>query len=757
MVKNKFLSQTHKHNIYDLNIDYTMCFSMTSKEELLVLKHPKIIYMPAKVNKIGRQQSMKVNDTIPSVDQENLPAGSKFDKRNKVSVKQDDITEARKDKVKFKKKLRNKIAINKNDLILVKNSDEVLSEDSLDIAIIKQPKNNKHRKKNKSKQNTFEYTLQDSENRTVDSEIDKNIVIDSPLSIQELAIKLNIPEAEIITGLFLKGISVTINQVIDIPMATEVAINYDFNVLNSVSSTNSNYVKPDDDSISTKTIKRPPVITILGHVDHGKTTLLDAIRSSDLVKQEVGGITQAIAGYEVNWSYNSSTEKLIFLDTPGHEAFSSMRLRGAQVTDIVLLVVAADDGLKPQTIESIKYIKNHNLSCIVAINKIDKPDINVFKVKEELAQHDILGEDWGGDIPIIEISALLGTNIDILLSNICLLSELKELKANPFQLAQGTILEANLDKTKGPVANIIVQNGTLKVGDIIISHNVYGKVKAIINSLGVKVEQAKPSSIVELWGFSSVPQAGAAFSVVNSEKEAKQLINKNRKINDNYSIYKSLNSRVTLDTYNKTAKLKQLNLIIKADTQGSIEAIINSLSQIPQEKVQINIIAASSGNISDTDIDLAMTSNSLVIAFNSNIPLHLASTAEKLNMTLCSFSIIYDLLDYIKLYMLDLIEPEYEKQLIGTAIVQTVFDINKGSVAGCLVSMGKLKQDAAISVYRQNQIVYDGFLNSLKRIKDNVTEVSVDNECGVMCKDYHLWQKQDIIKAYELKQKTKVL
>nr|YP_010985985.1 translation initiation factor IF-2 [Grateloupia asiatica]WOL36903.1 translation initiation factor IF-2 [Grateloupia asiatica] len=757
MVKNKFLSQTHNHNIYDLNIDYTMCFSMTSKEELLVLKHPKIIYMPAKVNKTGRQQSMKVNDTIPSVDQENLPAGSKFDKRNKVSVKQDDITEARKDKVKFKKKLRNKIAINKNDLILVKNSDEVLSEDSLDIALIKQPRNNKHRKKIKSKQNAFEYTLQDSENRSVDSEIDKNIIIDSPLSIQELAIKLNIPEAEIITGLFLKGISVTINQVIDIPMATEVAINYDFNVLNSVSSTNSNYVKPDDDSISDKIIKRPPVITILGHVDHGKTTLLDAIRSSDLVKQEVGGITQAIAGYEVNWSYNSLTEKLIFLDTPGHEAFSSMRLRGAQVTDIVLLVVAADDGLKPQTIESIKYIKNHNLSCIVAINKIDKPDINIFKVKEELAQHDILGEDWGGDIPIIEISALLGKNIDILLSNICLLSELKELKANPFQLAQGTILEANLDKTKGPVANIIVQNGTLKVGDIIISHNVYGKVKAIINSLGVKVEQAKPSSIVELWGFSSVPQAGAAFSVVNSEKEAKQLINKNRKINDNYSIYKSLNSRVTLDTYNKRAKLKQLNLIIKADTQGSIEAIINSLSQIPQEKVQINIIAASSGNISDTDIDLAMTSNSLVIAFNSNIPLHLASTAEKLNMILCSFSIIYDLLDYIKSYMLDLIEPEYEKQLIGTAIVQTVFDINKGSVAGCLVSTGKLKQDAAISVYRQNQIVYDGFLNSLKRIKDNVTEVSVDNECGVMCKDYHLWQKQDIIKAYELKQKTKVL
>nr|YP_010986387.1 translation initiation factor IF-2 [Pachymeniopsis lanceolata]WOL37305.1 translation initiation factor IF-2 [Pachymeniopsis lanceolata] len=757
MVNNKFLSQKYKHNMYPPSIDYIMCLSMSNKEELLVLKNPKIIYVLSKVNKIGRQQSIDVTDAIPNVDQQKLSVGSKFDKRNKVSIKQEDSIENRKNKVKFKKKSRNKIAINKNDLLLVKNGNEVLNEDSLDIAIIKQPRNTKHRKKHKLKQNEFEYTLQDSENRNVDNKIDKNITIESPLSIKELAIKLNIPEAEIITWLFLKGISVTINQVIDITMATEIAINYHFNVLNTVSSTDFTYVKPYDEGIYIKATKRPPVITILGHVDHGKTTLLDAIRSSDLVKQEVGGITQAIAGYEVNWSYNSSTEKLIFLDTPGHEAFSSMRLRGAQVTDIVLLVVAADDGLKPQTIESIKYIKSHDLPCIVAINKIDKNGTNVFKVKEELAQHNILGEDWGGDIPIIEISALLGKNIDILLSNICLLSELQELKANPFQLAQGTILEAHLDKNKGPVANIIVQNGTLKVGNIIISHNVYGKVKAIINSLNVKVDHAEPSSIVELWGFSNVPQAGVAFSVVNTEKEAKQLINKNRKTNDNYSIYKSLNSRVTLDTYNKMANLQQLNLIIKADTQGSIEAIINAFSQISQEKVQINIISASSGNISGTDIDLAMTSNSLMIAFNSSIPLQLVSTAEKLNIVLRSFSIIYDLLDYIKSYMLDLIEPEYEKQLIGTAIVQTVFDINKGAVAGCLVSMGKLKQDAAISVYRQNQIVYDGFLNSLKRIKDSVTEVSANNECGVMCNDYHLWQKQDVIKAYDLKQKNKVL
>nr|YP_009488764.1 translation initiation factor IF-2 [Grateloupia filicina]AWD77259.1 translation initiation factor IF-2 [Grateloupia filicina] len=757
MVKNKFLSQKYEHDMYAFNIDYTMCFSMDNKEELLVLKHPKIIHMLSNINTTGPQQSIDINETIPNVDQQKLPNGNKFDKRNKVSAKQEDIIEARKNKVKFKKKLRNKIAIDKNDLLLVKNSNEVLNEDSLDIAIIKQPRNNKNRKKIKLKQNAFEYNSQDSKNQSVDGRIDKNIIIDSPLSIQELAIKLNMPEAEIITWLFLKGISVTINQVIDIPMATEVAANYDFNVLNSASSADSNYVKPYDASMTAKTIKRPPVITILGHVDHGKTTLLDAIRSSDLVKQEVGGITQAIAGYEVNWSYNSATEKLIFLDTPGHEAFSSMRLRGTQVTDIVLLVVAADDGLKPQTIESIRHIKNHELPCIVAINKIDKHDINVFKVKEELAQYNIFGEDWGGDTPIIEISALLGKNIDILLSNICLLSELQELKANPLQLAQGTILEAHLDKAKGPVANIIVQNGTLKVGDIIASHNTYGKVKAIMNSLGVKIDQADPSSIVELWGFSNVPQAGAAFNVLDTEKEAKQVVSKHRRINDNYSIYKTLNSRVTLDTYNKTANLKQLNLIIKADTQGSIEAIINSFSQISQEKVQINIIAASSGNISDTDIDLAMTSNSLVIAFNSRIPLQLVSTAEKLSIVLCSFSIIYDLLDYIQLYMLNLIDPEYEKQLIGTAIVQTVFDINKGSVAGCLVSTGKLKQDAAISVYRQDQIVYDGFLNSLKRIKDNVAEVSENNECGVMCNDYNLWQKQDIIKAYELKEKIKTL
>nr|YP_010986184.1 translation initiation factor IF-2 [Polyopes affinis]WOL37102.1 translation initiation factor IF-2 [Polyopes affinis] len=755
---NKFLSRKSKYSIYYSDIDSSICSYIEKQEEVLLLKYPKIVYVVSENNSIEHQKSGNINNTIFNTEQKQIynSSNNKFDKRSKATVKQEDLIEVRKSKVKFKKKVRSKIDIHEDDLSLSKSANKVLNEDSLD-SIIQQTNYSKHKKKVKLKQGLSEYSINDTSDLNSNSQIDKNILIDSPLTIEELANKLKIPEAEIITWLFLKGISVTINQVVDVSIATTVALNYNFNLLDPSSSKSLNSPTSRQLNTLSKSVKRAPIITILGHVDHGKTTLLDTIRNSDLVKKEIGGITQSIAGYEVNWSYGSSNEKLVFLDTPGHEAFAGMRLRGTQVTDIALLVVAADDGLKPQTIEAIKYIQNNKLSCIVAINKVDKNDINIVKVKESLAQYNIVGEDWGGDIPIIEVSALTGKNIDLLLSNICMLSELQELKANPDQLAQGTVLEANLDKAKGPVAHVIVQDGNLKIGDIVVSHDTYGKVKAMINSLGLRIIKAEPSSVVELWGFSNIPQAGSMFYVVHNEKEAKQLISKSHKTNNHYNISKILNSRVTLDTYNKKLNLKQLNLIIKADTQGSIEAIIHCFSKIPQEKVQLNIIAASSGDISETDIDLAMTSNSLVIAFNTNIPANLSNLVNRSHVILSNFTVIYDLLDYIRLYMLDLIDPEYEKNFIGTAIVQTVFYINRGVVAGCVVNTGKLQKDAAISVYRQNKVVYNGFLSSLKHIKDDVNEVNASNECGVMCYDYDSWQEQDIIKAYESKEKIRVL
>nr|QCI03965.1 Translation initiation factor 2 [Antithamnionella ternifolia] len=686
---------------------------------------------------------------------------NKFDKKNKTSIHVEDILDIKKKKNKSQKKTRKQINFENEDLFINQPESIVFGEDNLTTSIIKTPKLNKNKKKIRIKQNENNL-IEDLENQSQLSLINsKKILIDSPLTIQELSYKLSIPEAEIITYLFLKGISVTINQVIDIPIANDVALKYDFTVIsNKETSDNINLskLKKIEEYSSDSYSKRPPIITILGHVDHGKTTLLDAILNTNLVKHEIGGITQSIASHEIEWLYDTNLCKLVFLDTPGHEAFASMRIRGTQITDLVLLVVAADDGLKPQTIESIKYILNQKLPYIVVINKIDKPTINTLKVKEELSQYNIIDEKWGGEAIIIEVSALKRQNIDLLLSNICLLSEIQALKANPNQLAKGMIIESYLDQQKGPVAIVVVQDGTLKVGDFVISGSFMGKVKMILDSLNNTVNQALPSSIIQVLGFSSVPEAGISFEVINDKKRLKQYRSNN--LNIVQPLEKSLNllnNRVTLESIKDNYNLKKLNLILKTNNQGSAEAILSSFYQISQEKVQINIISLSAGTISNTDIELATASNSLIIGFNTSISNKARSLAKQLSIQLNSFNIIYDLVDYVTKCMLDLVEVEYDKIMLGKAIVQTVFYINKGAVAGCLVSEGKLKKYTHLNVYREKDLLYTGTLDSLKRMKDDVDEVENGNECGVMSNDYSLWKKDDIIEGYELKAKEKML
>nr|QCI04356.1 Translation initiation factor 2 [Antithamnion hubbsii] len=683
---------------------------------------------------------------------------NKFDKKNKGSIKQEDILDIKKKKNKLQKKNRKNLQLDSEELFLNNKSNIILNEDNLSPDLIKAPKLSKNRKKSKIKQEII-YQSNDSSNLSNLSSNTKEITINSPLTIQELSYKLSIPEAEIITYLFLKGISVTINQVVDISIASDVAVHYKFSILSDDSLVNSkfSFQQEDTSSLGQKFFKRPPIITILGHVDHGKTTLLDTILKTNLVKEETGGITQSITSYEIDYLYDSNLYKLIFLDTPGHEAFASMRIRGTQVTDIILLVVAADDGLKPQTIESIKYIREKNLTYIVVINKIDKPGANIMKVREELAEHNIVDEKWGGDATIIEISALKKQNIDLLLSNLCLLSDIQDLKANPNQLATGIILESYLDQQKGPLATLVVQNGTMKIGDFIIAGNLYGKIKVMFNNNNNNIIQAEPSSIIQILGFSSIPHAGTSFQVVSDKKIIKQYTNNKvtSKIID--SSLNTLNNRVTLDSYNINFTLKKVNLILKTDTQGSSEAIISAFKQISQEKVQINILSISSGNISNTDLELAIASNSLILGFNVNIASSIRNSAKQFSITLHSFNIIYDLLNYVTKCMLDLVDPEYDKLMIGKAVVQTVFSINKGAVAGCLVSTGKLRKDSHLSVYRNNEIIYDGILHSLKRMKDDVNEVLEGSECGVMSYDYSLWEKGDIVEVYELHEKNKIL
>lgn len=751
---NNFLYHDYEFFISMKDIsDSYFCLSMEKSNSMLALASPKLIYNLNEINNISKEivvdldvNAVKFNKT--SVD---TNFSTKFDKKNKNSAKQDDNLEHRKNKSKIKKKNRNKINIQKEEVFVRSNYDGILNENSL----IRLPKSSKS--KRKSKNEVIEKNQLNISNIEEISILKKDILIDNPLTIKDLATKLLIPEAEIITWLFLKGISVTINQVVDMSIIIQVASHYNFNIIQKSAIKNLAIEPNSTISNSPTNVKRSPIITILGHVDHGKTSLLDAIRNTNLVNNEQGGITQTIRGYEVEYLYKSSIEKLIFLDTPGHEAFINMRSFSTNITDLILLVVAADDGLKPQTIEAIKYIQEKKLFFIVIINKIDKKDINILRIKEELAKYHILDPNWGGDTLILEVSALKRKNIDLLLSSICKLSESQHLQADPCTLAKGTILEAHLDKTKGPVANLIMQNGTLSVGDIIVAGKISGKVKVIIDHLGLKKQQALPSSLIEVWGFSSVPESGVSFQVLENEKKIKQYFNKKEKIYNSSNRINQLNTRVTLDSYNNIKGVKQLNLILKTDNQGSIEAILHSFSKIPQEKVQINILSISSGLVNNTDIELALTSKSIIIGFNISITVNTMHTIEKSKIIYSNFNIIYDLLDYIKDYMLNLVDPEYKKVLIGSATVQTIFLMNKGVVAGCFVNSGKLKKGSSISVYRDTELVYDGYLDSLKRLKEDVNEVIINNECGIMCLKYNLWQKQDRIEAYELNETEKFL
>nr|YP_010952223.1 translation initiation factor 2 [Gloiopeltis furcata]WMP13892.1 translation initiation factor 2 [Gloiopeltis furcata] len=762
LVCNTFLTQKS-------NINFTYCVLPLRKETVFLLQKPKLIYA---LNHISIQSGKRNSNTV-ELDTRNFYAQEKqialtsltnrFDKKNRSHVRTNEDSDIRKNRTKAKRKNKNQINLN-NANILSPSDPEILSANELkSLKSSKSKKKTKQRKELDTKTSsnaTYDFHSTDLDSNSEQKKVpqdSKEIILDGPLTIEDLAAKLCITEAAIITWLFLKGISVTINQIVDSAIAKEVAKHYNFRIVDD------SFKSKNIDSLSRlekqdfyhQGVKRAPIITILGHVDHGKTTLLDCIRNTNLAKTESGGITQSIAGYEVEWEYKSTIEKLVFLDTPGHAAFAGMRLRSAEVTDIVVLVIAADDELKQQAIEALNYILDNQIPYIIAITKIDKQNADVVKIKGQLKKYGICDQTHVERAKIIEISSLKGQNIDLLLSSLCELAISLNLRADENCLAEGTVLESNLDKRTGPVANIIVQQGILRLGDFIVSGNIYGRVKAIKDSFQNRVDHAIPSSVVEIWGFSSIPQVGFKFYVVTNEKNAKYLTqSQNRNSN---GISKFLNTRVTLDSYKQDSNLKPVNIILKSDTQGSLEAILNAFRQIPQEKVQINIIVANVGSISNKDVDLAKSSQSLVLGFNVETSLNTRSLIENLNIVVRTFSVIYDLLDYVEKYMIDLVDPEYEKYVIGKATVKTVFSINKGLVAGCLVNSGKLKKNLRASIYDGNKMVHDGFITSLKRAKDDVNEVVASYECGVMCGDFYAWKASNTIEAYELIEKRKSL
>ena len=499
----------------------------------------------------------------------------------------------------------------------------------------------------------------------------------------------------------------------------------------------------------------------MGHVDHGKTTLLDSIRKSKVAQGEAGGITQHIGAYHVDIEHEDKKQQIVFLDTPGHEAFTAMRARGTRVTDIAILVVAADDGVQPQTKEAISHAKAAEVPLIVAINKVDKPESNPDRIKQELTEQGLVPEDWGGDTTMVPVSALKGENLDELLEMILLVAEVEELSANPNRPAKGTIIEAHLDRTRGAVATLLVQNGTLRVGDSIVAGSVFGKIRAMIDDRGEKVEAASPSFAVEILGLSEVPAAGDEFDVYESEKEARAVADTNADQQRDSRLQQAMSSRrVSLSTLSAQAQegeLKELNLILKADVQGSIEAILGSLQQLPQNEVQIRVLLSSPGEVSETDVDLAAASGAVIIGFNTTLASGARQAADAEGVDIRQYDIIYKLLDDIQGAMEGLLDPEEVEEDLGQVEVRAVFSVGRGKVAGCYVQSGKIARNCQIRVRRGNKVVYEGNLDSLRRVKEDVREVKAGFECGIDSSKFNDWQEGDLIEAYEMVFKRRTL
>ncbi|MCR5030050.1 MAG: translation initiation factor IF-2 [Selenomonadaceae bacterium] len=574
-----------------------------------------------------------------------------------------------------------------------------------------------------------------------------HIRIGESIAVRDLASKMSYTAAEIIKKLFLMGVPATINQEIDYDTAALVAAEFGVTAEALPPEVDLTEIPVIEDDPKTLVI-RPPVVTVMGHVDHGKTSLLDVIRKTSVTSHEAGGITQHIGAYQVN----CQGKKIVFLDTPGHEAFTAMRARGAQVTDIAILVVAADDGVMPQTIEAINHAKSANVPIIVAINKIDKPGANPDHVKQQLAEHELVPEEWGGDVIMVPVSAKKQMGINDLLENILLVAEVQELKANPNRDARGVIIEAQLDKGRGPVATVLVQNGTLRIGDSIVAGTTFGKVRAMINDRGESVKKAGPSMPVEVLGLSDVPEAGDELAALD-EKLARAIADK-RIEKQRTELMKS--KKVSLDDLFQQIQeghIKDLNIVIKADVQGSVEALTGSLLALNKnEEVRVSIVHSGVGAVSESDVMLAAASNALIIAFNVRPDANARKAADTEKIDIRTYQVIYDALNDVKAAMSGMLAPKYKEVIDGKVEIRQVMKFSKVLVAGCYVLEGKITNNSKVRILRDNIVVFDGEVDSLRRFKDDVKEVAAGYECGLTLKDYRDFKEGDVLEVYKMEE-----
>ena len=578
----------------------------------------------------------------------------------------------------------------------------------------------------------------------------KEITIEDGISVKDLAAEMKKTTSDVIKKLLGYGIMATINNEVDFDTAFLIAQEFGITAIKKEVVTDEDILFDDSEDKEEDLQTRPPVVVVMGHVDHGKTSLLDAVRSTDVIEGEAGGITQHIGAYKVE----VKGREITFLDTPGHEAFTSMRARGAQVTDIAILVVAANDGVMPQTVEAINHAKSAGIPIIVAINKIDVEGANPEKVKQDLMRYELVPEEWGGDTVFVEISAKKKINIDGLLEMVLLVADMQDLKANPNKQSKGVVIEARLDKTKGPIATMLVQRGTLDVGDTVVVGSVIGRIRAMTNEKGKKVKKAGPSTPVEIIGLTEVPEAGETFYEVKDEKTAKHLIEKRKREQREKSI--NATSKVSLnDLFSQIEKghLKQLNLIVKADVQGSVEAVKSSLEKLSNDEVSVKVIHSNVGGVTESDVNLAKVANAIIIAFNVRPEPIARETAKKEEVEIKQYSVIYQAIEDVETAMKGMLDPKFEEKVIGTAQIRQIFKVSSiGTIAGCYVTDGKVTRNAGVRVIRDNIVIHEGKLASLKRFKDDVKEVASGYECGLQIENFNDIQEEDTLEVFVMEQ-----
>ncbi|MBK3333017.1 translation initiation factor IF-2 [Persephonella atlantica] len=670
----------------------------------------------------------------------------KEEKRVKKKVERVEKKEEKKPAVEEKEEKKEKLP-EKEQIRLSK--EEKAELEALKKLMGTQPKKKKKKKKKEKEE------VKKVEKVAKEEEV-KIAIIPEVITVRELADLLGLSVNQVMADLLQKGILATVNQTIDPEVALQIAEEHGFLAEIQKEGEELSIIEelPEEEKAKLlqeeeegELIERPPVVTVMGHVDHGKTTLLDTIRKTDVAAREKGGITQHIGAYKIKLP---NGKEITFLDTPGHEAFTTLRARGSKVADIAVLVVAADDGVKPQTVEAINHAKNAEVPIIVAINKIDKPGADPERVKRELSQYGLIPEEWGGDTIMVPVSAKTGQNVEELLENILLVAEILDLKANPKKPAVGTVIESKLDPKKGPVATVLIENGTLHQGDYFVAGYTWGKVRAMFDERGNQLKEAGPGTPVEILGFNEVPQAGDKFIVKKTEREARQLAEQRKRKREEEILAKK--ARIHFENL---AGEKEINIIVKADVQGSLEAITKSLEELSEkfEDVSINVIHSGVGAVTESDVMLAAASNAIILGFNVRPDAAARKAAEEEHVDIKIYSIIYDLIEDMEKALKGMLEPVEREQFLGTCEVKQIFRIKGvGTVAGCIVTEGVIKRNAKARLVRDGVVIYDGEISSLKRFKEDVKEVSKGYECGLMLKDFNDVKPGDIIESYQIVQ-----